>query len=314
MPTGDISTVSDKLLVASTVHRTLQVAARDAGQELLQRGPRGGFCNGAGTFEQLMDCLMAALDAAGFLESVKLVVDVHASRLVPPAQGSEVGGEQGRLTSYDLTTFAFDKTALELTTAQTLLDIYLEWLEKYPITAFIEPFAIADVAVSKELLVRGNQVLQSKAARSNGEAATGALKVEGQFENARPTDKIEGSDGEKSCLLRVIADESVSTPAQLVFVNEQRGANAIVINTSKISTVSECILLAGRASELGWTVVVAAVSEEELEGEFLAEVGVGLRAELLLMGGLRSASTIAACGRLLRIEDGGVSHVGVGHE
>lgn len=298
----------------STVHRTLEVTARDAGQELLQRGPRGGFCNGAGTFEHLMDCLVTSLEKSGFSDCVELIIDVHASKLVPLPTESETAGEEQREVSYDLNTFSSDKKAKELITTNALLDMYLEWLEKYPITAFIEPFDIEDVTASKELLIQGHQVLQAKTAISSGQkpdpTAGGVLSSDGQAEN---TENVEGSGGEEGCLLRVIADQSVSTSAQLLFVNEQRGANAFMVNSSKISTLSECIALAGRANELGWAIIVAAVSEEELEGEFIAELGVGLRAAQFLMGGLRSASTIAACARLLRIEDEGVRHVEVKH-
>lgn len=303
-------TLSDRLALASKIHRTIEAAARDAGQEILQRGPRGGFCNGAGTFEHLMDCLVSSLDAAGYTGSVELVVDVHASRLVPPSAGGEEGGrDEERSTSYDLTTFS-DDTAIEFTSTQALLDIYLEWLEKYPITGFVEPFAAADVTMSKELLIRGNQILQSK---TGGDAAE-PLVGEAQADKPGSTDNLEASGGEGSCPLRIIADESVSKLAQLVFVNEQRGANAVMINTSKLTTVSDMVTLTGRARELGWAIVVAAVDEQELEGDFLAECGVGLRAEQLLLGGLRSASTIAACTRLMRIEDEGVAHVDVGNE
>lgn len=317
VPTGDMATFSNRILVASTVHRTLEVVAREAGQELLQRGPRGGFCNGAGTFEYLMGCLVTSLDNGGFLGSVEIVVDVHASKLVPAVGEDEAPSDTGNPVSYDLTTFSPDKTALELTTAQALLDIYLEWLEKYPITAFIEPFAVADIATSKELLIRGHQILQAKAGISAGQPteapAGGASNSEARIEQLA-SENTQGSSGEESCLLRVIADESVSTPSQLVLVNEQRGANAIVVNSRKISTLSECIALACRANELGWALVVSSASEEELEGEFLADLGVGLRAEQLLMGGLRSANTMAACHRLARVEEDGVQHVGGGRE
>ncbi|CAM9795589.1 unnamed protein product [Scytosiphon promiscuus] len=317
VPGGDTVTLSGRLAVARTVHRTIEAAARDAGQETLQRGPRGGFCNGAGTFEHLMDCLVASLDAAGYRESAEIVVDVHASRLVAPSAGGEVSDEgQQRATEYDLSTFS-SNTALELISAQALLDVYLEWLERYPITAFVEPFAHADIATSKELLVRGNQVLQMKKGDSGGEAMDpGATAPTGEAyaENPVSTENVEGSGGDDSCFLRIIADECISKLTQLAFVNEQRGANAIVINTSKLSTVSDIVALCGKARELGWSVVVAAVDEEELEGDFLTELGVGLRAEQLLLGGLRSASTIAACARLLRIEAEGVTYVGIGNE
>lgn len=311
VPSGDIGTLSERLAVASMVHRTLGAAARDAGQEVLQRGPRGGFCNGAGTFEHLVDCLVAALDAAGCLASVELVVDVHASRLIPPSPEGKDGDEDDeRSTDYDLTTFSSENSAIELTSTQALLDIYLEWLEKYPITAFVEPFAAADVAIAKELLIRGNQALQTKVATSGGGevvfANTSPRSGEASAENPGSTDNVEGSAGDESCLLRIIADESVSSLPQLVFVNEQRGANAVMINTSKFSTVSDVITITSRARELGWAVVVATVDEQELEGDFYADFGVGLRAEQLLLGGLRSASTIAACTRLMRIEGEGV--------
>lgn len=296
----------------------MEAAARNAGQEILRRGPRGGFCNGAGTFEHLVDCLIASLDAAGCLASVELVVDVHASRLVPPSAEGEQGDEdEERSTEYDLTTFSSENSAIELTSTQALLDIYLEWLEKYPIAAFIEPFAAADVATSKELLIRGNQILQAKAASSSGEVAdpiAASLTGEASAENPGFTDNVEGSAGDENCLLKIIADESVSKLPQLVFVNEQRGANAVVINTSKFSTVSDMITITSRARELGWAIIVAAVDEEELEGDFYADFGVGLRAEQFLLGGLRSASTIAACTRLMRIEGEGVPHVGMGNE
>lgn len=317
VPTGDAATLSERLAVASAAHRTLEAAARDAGQEILQRGPRGGFCNGAGTFEHLVDCLVASLDAAGCLAGVELVVDVHASRLVPPSAEGEDGDEDEECsTEYDLTTFSRENSAIELTSTQALLDIYLEWLEKYPITAFVEPFAAADVATSKELLIRGNQILQTKAATSGGESADPTASPTGEVsaENPGSIDNAEGTAGDESGLLRIIADESVSKLPQLVFVNEQRGANAVMINTANFSTVSNMITLTSRARELGWAVVVATVDEQELEGDFYADFGVGLRAEQLLLGGLRSASTIAACTRLMRIEGEGVPHVCMGNE
>lgn len=304
MPTKG-TTVSDSMLVSSTIHRTLEKVARDAGQELLQRGPRGGFCNCSGTFEQLMDCLVVALESSGCTGSVELVVDVHASRLVPREGKEDLTGEGERKQqpSYNLSTFCADKTGSEPKMGNALLDIYLEWLETYPITAFVEPFATADVACSKELLNRGHQILHAKTKTSPVEANDTPVGADGQAEITTQTGNTEGSSGEDKCLLTVIADESVLTPAQLVFVNEQRGANAVVVNTAKISTVSDCIALAGKANELGWSLLVSTSNEQELEGEFLADLAVGLRASQLLMGGLRSASTVMACARMARIEN-----------
>lgn len=317
VPTGDMATLSDQLMVASMLHRSLKEAARNAGQEILQPGPRGGFCNGAGTFEHLMDCLVASIKTADLLGSVEFVIDVHASRLIPPLPEGEAAGGGENSTSYNLKTFSPDKGAAELTSAQGLLDIYLDWLEKYPISAFVEPFAVADILTSKDLLARGHQVLLAKAIQSTQDILDPTIATpggQGQSESGERVENVGGAGGEEKCLLRVMADESVLTPAQLVLVHEQRAANAVVIGTSKFVTVSDCITLANRANELGWTVVVSAVSEQELEGGFLAEVGVGLRAGQLLMGGLRSASTIAACARLLRIEAGGVPHLSGEHE
>lgn len=298
MPKAGVMTISERLLMTSTVHRTLEIAARDAGQEQPHRGPRGGFCNNSGTFEELMDCLVSSLETAGFLRNVDIIVDVHASRLVLPK-------EPGEESAYNLMTLAADKKLTKTVSAQDLLKIYVEWLEKYPITAFIEPFAAADLATSKELLIQGKQILQGKAAAPELDSTT----VEGQAPNELGIDN--NSEVDDSSLFRIIADESVSTAAQLVFMNEELGANAVMITTPKITTVSETITLGIRARELGWSIVVAAVSEEELEGEFLAEFSVGINAEQLLMGGLRSTSAVAACTRLARIEDDGVKHISV---
>lgn len=296
--------------MASTVYRTLEIAARDAGQELLHRGPRGGFCYNSGTFEELMSCLVVSLETTGILRNVDIIVDVHASRLVLPRErGEESAHAENENISYKLMTLAADKKSTKLISAQDLLKIYVEWLKKYPITAFIQPFAAADVATSKELLIQGKQILRGKAAAS-GIVPTASI-VSTNVEEQSPNDvgTANGSEVDDSSLFRIIADESVSTATQLIFVNDEQGANAVMINTPKITTVSETITLGARARELGWSVVVAAVSEEELEGEFLAEFSVGINAEQLLMGGLRSASAVAACARLARIEDDGVKHI-----
>lgn len=214
--------------------------------------------------------------------------------------------------TYDLATFNLDKTAVDRTaTASDLLDIYLGWLEKYPIMGFVEPFAAADVARAKDLLIRGHQVLQTKAKNYSGEGHKTILAAsEPPGETVALLAESGGDALPSRCddkpLLKIIADENVLTPAQLAFVNEQRGANAVLINTAKISTVSKVIALAGKASEVGWTTFVGASSEDELEGEFLTDLAVGLRAGMLLMGGLRAASTVTACAHMARIASKGV--------
>lgn len=217
------------------------------------------------------------------------------------------GGEEKSIT-YDLATFKSDKGGVDLTpTAEGLLEIYLEWLEKYPITAFIEPFAPADIVHSRELLNRGHEVLQNKAQSPIGEgtaAPQAANEGEGGGEG--------GTGGAKdSSRLKVIADESVLTPVQLGSVNEQRGANAVLINIAKMSTVWESIALAAKANEVGWTVIVGASSEDELDGQFMTDLAVGLRADNLFMSGLRSVAAVASCAHLARIEGMGVNFVGM---
>lgn len=224
------------------------------------------------------------------------------------------GGQEEETTSYNLATFKSDKTGVDLlSTAEGLLDMYLEWLEKYPVTAFVEPFAPTDVSYSKELLNRGNQILLGKTKKSTGEGS-GANQAgnEGQPDpmTQRESEGEGGSSGSDNGRLKVIADESVLTPAQLVFLDEQRGANTVLVNIAKTSTVSETIALAGKANEVGWSVIAGAASEEELEGEFIAHLAVGLRAEALLMGGLRSVGAIQACSHLTRIDSMGVQFVG----
>lgn len=246
-------------------------------------------------------------------------VQEYPTAVYHPTIQVAAGGQEEQTISYDLATFKSDKTGVDLTpTAEGLLDVYLEWLEKYPITAFVEPFAPADVTHSKELLNRGHQVLQGKARSSTGEGSEANQAVhEGQPDaaNQREGGGEGGSSGsDDNCQLKVIADESVLTPAQLVFVNEQRGANAVLINITKTSTVSETIALAGKANEVGWSVVAGASSEDELEGEFIADLAVGLRAETLLMGGLRSVGAVQACSHLARIESMGVQFVGTAQQ
>lgn len=315
MPVGT-TVPSGQLLVASKIHRELENAARDFDQPMLQRGPRGGFCSSSGTFEQVMDTLTQVIRNLGFLGDIEIVVDVHASRLLQ--ENSDESGEPTQRL-YNTSTSCSNKEGGDLKDANSLLETYLEWLEKYPIIAFIEPFAPADVSLCKELLNRGEEVLQAKAnapIADGGESSEGASSAnhEGPREGTSSIARNRGQSGRernRDILLRVIADETVLTPARVAFVNEQRGANAMIISTSKMSSVSDCIALVGKGREVGWALFVSTANEEETEGAFLLEVAMGLKAEHILMGGLRSASTLSACCRMVRKADSDVPLVQV---
>lgn len=304
VPAGDRTKLPHSLATVSKIHRSLENVFQGAGQGSLGRGPRGGFCsfNPSVSFEQLMDCLMEAVQNFDF--SVEILVDVHASRLI--AEKSDESGEPTTQTRYSLPTASVSGTQTQFRTGSDLLEIYLEWLEKYPISAFIEPFGPCDVGLSKELLHRGDEVLKAKSLPSvegSGDGTPLLLDGETLSEGVSHVDRGGGSNNADHVLLRVIADESVTNPAQATFVNEQRGANAIALTTSKISTVSECISLAVKARDMGWSLFVSSVAEDELEWEFLVDIAVGLRAEYMMMGGLACAGTVAACRWMLGKQD-----------
>jgi enolase len=51
-------------------------------------------------------------------------------------------------------------------TAEALLELYTEWIEKYPITAVTEPFGPTDELLGTALMERGDAFLATKQAKA----------------------------------------------------------------------------------------------------------------------------------------------------
>jgi hypothetical protein len=62
-------------------------------------------------------------------------------------------------------------------TAEALLELYTEWIEKYPITAVTEPFGPTDELLGTALMERGDALLATTHAKALQEVSVPVLAV-----------------------------------------------------------------------------------------------------------------------------------------
>ncbi|CAN0061526.1 unnamed protein product [Discosporangium mesarthrocarpum] len=301
----EATAISGCITIFSAVHRALSRAAEVGGQRLI-RGPRGGFSCPVGSFDELVACVLSAINACGLEDQIGLAVDVHASRLFTTTVDDVTGDEN---CFYNLAKFDPGADAHPIS-KEDLLDMYTDWLQKYPIRTIVEPFAAVDSQTTKELLARGQELLEAKFPEAGGGQEEGeATSAQGNQPEkvAEAGGTPSGLGGDEKFILQIVADAGISTITDITSANEQRAANAIFLSLGKGATVSGCIALATKARELGWGIVVGGTGDNEGSPDhFVADFATGLRAGQIHLEGLGSASAVAACCQMLRMEGRGV--------
>jgi len=129
LPVGATS-FKDAMQIGTEVYHTLKnVIKKKYGQDACNVGDEGGFAPSVQDNSEALDVLMTALKASGHLDKIQIATDVAASEFYDP-----------KTKLYDLD-FKNPKGAPEMKkTASQLMDVYKEWIAKYPLVSIEDPF------------------------------------------------------------------------------------------------------------------------------------------------------------------------------
>ena len=280
---------------------TIAPPGTSAGCANLNAGKLGGFAvctlsaaDAIRVATTAIDACRDASEAAGRAGRSSLCVDVRASALLqkdtaqyntaifdPTASsGAPAGGGKKGADKKD------PKAAAPLKTAEVLLDIYSEWLETYPISCIVEPFAAADAAMCQALITKGNPGLASRLKQAAAVAT-------------QPT------QGPPSLTVANVASSSAETASH---------QGSVLLRLSAGGTVTKCLSMLAAERQAGNAVIVDTAEDTVFETEsdmFAAELAVGAGAAGLKVGGLLSPACRATLARLLAIEREGVQYASV---
>lgn len=105
------------------------------------------------------------------------------------------------------------------------------------------------------------------------------------------------------CPVELVGDDLLATNIKRINIaNEAKACNALLLKINQIGTISESIMAAKRAYELGWNVFVSHRSGETTD-DFISDLTVGLGTGHLKSGSPCRGERVAKYNRLMDIED-----------
>merc|ERR1711920_375923 len=127
LPVG-ASSFKDALICGAEVYHTLKgVIKKKYGQDACNVGDEGGFAPSVQDNNEALDVLMEALEKSGHKSKIKIGTDVAASEFY----------KEGK---YDLDFKNPDSKPDTWKTGVELMDLYKEWITKYPMISIEDPF------------------------------------------------------------------------------------------------------------------------------------------------------------------------------
>lgn len=112
--------------------------------------------------------------------------------------------------------------------------------------------------------------------------------------------KVTEALGEK---VWIVADDLTTTSSRIIkMAAEKKSANAVIIKTTQIGTVSETIQAANLARSYGWKTIVANRGEETMD-DFIADLAVGIGADGIKSGCPLQKERLVKYERLVEIEE-----------
>lgn len=101
----------------------------------------------------------------------------------------------------------------------------------------------------------------------------------------------------------IMADDLTTTNLKMIkMAYEKKAANAVIIKTTQIGTVTETIQAANLAKSFGWKIIVANRGEETMD-DFIADLAVGLGADAIKSGCPLQKERLVKYERLIKIEE-----------
>jgi enolase len=156
------------------------------------------------------------------------------------------------------------KTQIGNFSGKELTNFYLKLIKKYPIAGIEDPFAQDDFESWGEF----NSKLKSQ----------------------------------KSKVLVIGDDLTVTNTKRIKTVKEKELCNAIIVKINQIGTVSEAIEAVKLAKSFGWKIIVSHRSGETTD-DFISDFAVGIGADFIKAGAPARGERVVKYNRLLKIEE-----------
>ncbi len=227
-------------------------------------GDEGGFAPSLEKNEDALVLIVEAIKKAGYEagKDIALAIDAASSELFKDGK-YELASEGKTLSSAEL------------------IDLYAEWVEKYPIVSIEDGLNEDDWEGYKEMTAR-----------------LGLNRPEGSV--GRTNSQSEFVLGDK---LQIVGDDLfVTNIKRLKRGIDEKVGNSILIKLNQIGTVTETIRAIQMAREAGYTSVISHRSGET-EDTTIADFAVGLGTGQIKTGSLSRSDRTAKYNQLLRIEE-----------
>lgn len=129
MPVGASSFKEAMKMASETYHHLKSVIKAKFGQDAINVGDEGGFAPPIESPFDGLDMIVEAIEKAGYTGKVKLAMDVAASEFW-----------MKELEKYDLDFKTKDNDGSQTKTREELLEMYKEFVEKYPFVSIEDPY------------------------------------------------------------------------------------------------------------------------------------------------------------------------------
>ncbi|GMN57977.1 hypothetical protein TIFTF001_027074 [Ficus carica] len=280
LPVGATS-FAEALCMGSEVYHTLKgIIKAKYGQDACNVGDEGGFAPNVQDNREGLVLLIDAIEKAGYTGKIKIGMDVAAS---------EFFTKDGR---YDLNFKKQPNDGAHVRSAQSLGDLYKEFVKDFPIVSIEDPFdqddwsSWASLQSSVDIQLVGDDLLVTNPRRI-----------------AEAIDK-------KACNALLL--KAIPFALQLSSVNS--GLAHFIhsqLQVNQIGSVTESIQAALDSKAAGWGVMVSHRSGET-EDNFIADLSVGLASGQIKTGAPCRSERLAKYNQLLRIEEelGNVRYAG----
>jgi len=130
LPVGATSFREAMRMGAEVYHNLKSVIKKKYGQDAVNVGDEGGFAPGIGSNFEGLDLVVEAIEKAGYTGKVKIGMDVAASEFFT----------EDKMYDLDFKTEGDAKDASLKISGEALLEMYAQFVEKYPFVSIEDPF------------------------------------------------------------------------------------------------------------------------------------------------------------------------------
>ncbi len=204
-------------------HNLKNIIKSKYGQDACNVGDEGGFAPNISSNEEGLSLVTAAIEKAGFTGKVKIGMDIAASEFITDDK------------MYDLNFKIQPNDGSDKKTAAQMLEMYNEFVTKYPVVSIEDPFEQDDWEPATTLTAENT--CQVRVVRHPSPPQSLQLLV--------PSFQVVGDD------------MLVTNPVRVKRAIEGKVVNALLLKINQIGTISESIEAVGMSKAAGWGVMTS---------------------------------------------------------